>query len=436
MRSTRSSMTAGMAALALAALPAPAAAAKKPPAGTVDGLQIGVGPCVTEGTEFFGPILSALLGTAISKGVNKIGAALKAAGGSKTWKAHGSRNVDVTASEFGPCVQVIRGHFFTAPPSRGQKPQGLETLVDGGWDRLVRNGLYLAAAPDFFFEGRLSRPRATVGTLTVTPLYARMSRPIGTRLLRPGKSRHVALLMTFFAPDDAALVTEDNAAASIVLGEMTPGVGLDFKFSRAAAPPQTNPVQADPAEAENSFGGGGDTTQPLATLAWVRPPGEAPWFKLALEKTAQPLTLGVLLTETQGANGFVKFIGEVLGDEAVTGVVTTQLKNEIVPADRETAQAAAATKAATEISEYETAVVTALDKTLDCSTGTPTGAAVNEARTALRTLNKKAEGRGFEALPVTDVQILAIKPVDEAVTINANCLVAHSAVKAYASARP
>jgi hypothetical protein len=444
MRAKRYSMTAGMTAIALASagFPAPAAAAKKPPSGTFESIQVAVGDCATRGAEFFGPIISALLGTAISKGVNKIGTALQAAGNAKTWKATGSRNIDVEAKEFGKCVQVVRGRFFTKPPSLNQKPADLETVVGNGWLTLVRNGLYVAAQPDFFFEGVLDRPRVVPGALTVTPLYAKMTRPIGTRMLRPGKSRHVALFMTFFAPDTAALVTEDNAAAAVVLGEMQPGVALDFRAPPAVAavapaPAQLNSLPAFPtvgAQPSGSFAAGNDT--PITPGGWVRPPGEAPWFRLALDETAQPLTLGVLLTETQGANGFVKFLGEVLGSEAVTGAVTTQLRNEIVPADRETARAAEATKAATLVSEYETAVVTALDKTLACSTGTPTGEAVNEARTALRTLNSKAKAKGLEALPVGDTLILAIRPVDEAATINDACVAARNVVVAYARAQP
>ncbi|GEM_PF-4558950 len=407
------------------ATPAMAAKPKTDP-DTFYGTQVTQGPCVTPGQEFFGPILSALLGTLITTGVNKIGTALKTAGDEKTWKTTASRNLDITADEFstGSCVQIVRGRFFTNAPPLSRRPTDLiDTKISASWQKLAANGIYVAAQPDFFFEGRLVK--STGGqALSLTPLYARLDAPIGGRALRPGQSRHIAVFLTYFAPDKAQLVTETNAAASIVLGELQPKVARDY----------TAAIAAGPAPAANPIGGGPDA--PIAHNAYVGPVDASAWFKLALVESKQPLTLGVLVTETQEADTFLKFIGGVVGSDAVTGAVSTALKNELDPAEREKARTEEVTAAATLRTEYETALASALTKTRACSTGKPSFEAIAEARGAIRTLITKATARGFDNIGLAESDALSIKVIDPSGSVNGACAAVAVKVAALGATHP
>lgn len=398
--------------------------------------QVTQGPCVTPGTEFFGPILSALLGSLVTTGVNKIGAALRTAGNARTWRVTASRNLDLTAAEFDaqPCVQIVRGRFFTNAPPANRRPADLsDPRVINAWPTLVRNGLYLAGQPDFFFEGRLSRSSGGQA-LTLVPLYARLDSPIGRRFLRSGRSRHVAVFLTYFAPGQAQLVSESNASASVVLGELRPGVARDFTEGvRPASSPVTDELGTSLTEAIRRC-----PPRPAADAPACSEPipaSASSWFNLALVEGKQPLTLGILVTETQGADAFLSFIGGVLGSEEVTAAVSTALVSQIDPAEREEARTQAQSAAATLRGEYESALAEAIEKTNACTTGAPSFSAITEARAAIRELIEKASARGF-ASSLDETDVLAIRYTDDASGVRAACSAAEAQVRSLAVAHP
>ena len=240
--------------------------------------------------------------------------------------------------------------------------------------------------------------------------------------MRPGKSRHVALFLTYFAPDEAELVTETNASAAIVLGELKPKVAQDFTATITASGPARDELDTD-------------LRTPIATLPHVWPASSAPWFKLALVEGNQPLTLGVLVTETQEADAFLKFVGGVLGSDEVTGAVSAAVKGQLDPAEREKTRTAATTAAATLRTEYETALATAIDKTHACTAGSPSNDVVGEARAALRTFISKATARGYK-INLLEADVLAIKITDTPALINAACTSAEAKVRTIGAAHP
>ena len=86
----------------------------------VEGMQVGVGDCVTTQPPTGKGLTDTVLTALVSKGVNLIGNALTEAGKDKTWKVMGSRNLAGGAS-FPVCVQVMKANTPAVAPVAAAK---------------------------------------------------------------------------------------------------------------------------------------------------------------------------------------------------------------------------------------------------------------------------------------------------------------------------
>lgn len=368
-------------ALILAFAGIPAAHAQETP--TTEGLQVGIGNCVfapKRTGEESRALLGAIAAAAISKGVNMLGTALKNAGEAKTWTISGSRNFEAATENFPQCIQIVRGSFLTRKGSGYSLPW---TSVDPS--ALTGNGIFLASAPSFFFEGEIVSS-ADKSALSIRPLFSHFAEPIGTRLLRPGKSRNIALFIAFTAP--SASPTQPTAAsANIVLGNHKPGMQRTYLVpTKGAQDPNENDV-------------------------WHPPMGSS-WFTIAKADTRKPMTVYAVLSETQGKSGFYSFLASVAADDKVAAETRTTLERILVPGKAEEMAATEAKADDVLANTAEEKYVAALQKLETCkATATPANAAA--AKKAMREYL-----RADEALPTGFKSKLGLLSEEEIDLIN------------------
>ncbi|WP_409286764.1 hypothetical protein [Pseudomonas guariconensis] len=276
-------------------------------AGPVSELQVSIGKCMSvpppaeEGTRVLGEAVAKVL---ISSGVNYLGQAAAKAGEAKTWSIQGTRNFQAPAAEFPQCIQVVRGRFHTEGPAAG----GWALPPSSKWpadtkSQFDQRGIYLAAMPDFLFEAQVV-PSADNKAFSVRPAIATYLSPIATRFLRPSKERNIAL---FFAitPPGTKPTMENNPSASVLVGAMEPW-----------------------------------TTRKYATDSEQSSVYESPWFTIGTDDTNKSLTLTVLMTETQGEQAFLKFIGSVLTEPTVVSAANADAQDRFIPSVHRANQAA------------------------------------------------------------------------------------------------
>ena len=348
--------------------------------------QVAVGECAftSQPEAALATISSALLANAVSAGVNRLGTALAEAAKEKTLTVKASRNIEVTSQTFGPCVQVVRGWFYQDPFPMGSGDDpfaGNPKFVEAhSWfspdfitrDRFrtlwLRNQLWLAAPPEFLFEGRILMADKTA--LTIAPQYIRMNEPLFTRPLRQDPSRHVAVFLAFHTPGTSVDIAT-NPGATFVIGKLVPGE------------PRIYP---DPSSISRF------TPKTGVLNRW---PHESEWFTLAIGKDKEPWVVSAAVTEKQDANEFQAFVAEVFGSTKET--ITEQLQNVIVPEKRAAARETARTSqeaAATLLDQKEAAALTAVAACAQADT--PTAQEASDLRVALRGLNQAARGANKE----------------------------------------
>jgi hypothetical protein len=342
--------------------------------------QVAVGECAFTRQEesATAAIASALSGNAITAGVNRIGTVLAEAAKEKTLITMASRNIEVSARTFGPCVQVVRGWFYPDPfpVAAGDDPfaGSSKFAAAKAWfsddfismERFrklwLRNQLWLAAAPEFIFEGRIVA--ASNDALTIAPQYVRMNEPAFTRTLRRDGSRHVAVFLAFHEPD-TKVDLENNPAAALVLGKLKPGEVRTYP----------DPSTIGRFTAKTGF-----------VNRW---PHESGWFTLAVGESTEPWIVSAAVAEKQSANEFLAFVGEVFRTSQET--IATQLQNVIVPEKRAAARETATSARETAASAFDRMQAAALTVLAQCSTSeAPTPQQASEARAALRDWNKSA----------------------------------------------
>lgn len=328
----------------------PAPQHKAVAANTYQGVQVGVGPCVTSQPPTGKGLTDSVLTALVSKGVNLLGNALNEAGKDKTWKAMASRNLPGGAA-FPACVQVIRGRFNTDKPA-----------ADGGWLKayavpadaykiLTKNGLWPSDEPDFFFEGAIVLSDDKTAA-TIRPLVAVLNDPQGTRLTS-GSERSVVALFAFSTagtrPD-----MESNPAATVLLGSMRPGQVLKFPAS-------------------------GET--PASST-----PYEPSWFTLSEADARKPLTLTALVAETQPGNPFFAFLASIFNEDSVKKAVTDRANIVFVPGAREAAEDARTKDQRTAGDTADTKLAEAMGKLAECKAADDKDALTKAvgAKTALR----------------------------------------------------
>ena len=342
----------------------------------VSGVQVGIGECAfapvrSEGEE--GRIASVIAAAAISKGVNLLTSAVTAAAQSKTWTATGSRNFQASSKGFPQCVQVVRGKFFANKTDLGTWANSWP----GQKGPLTKNGLFIAETPDFFFEGEIAASNDS-SALAIRPVYSAFSRPIGTRLLRPGKDRSIAIFLAITVPG-AKPNLETAPAATIILGEQLPPTYKQYPL--------------------------GGTT--------YRSPLESTWFTFAKVDTLKPFTLHALVTETQGPDAFMAFIASVLSDEKVKTAITTQASQILIPSVGAAAEATEAQAAVTAANNADQKLATAITKLDACRTSAPTGlvVAASQAKVAVRDF-KVANDAAPQTERSTDISQELITKID------------------------
>ncbi len=318
--------------------------------GVVEGLQVGIGACSfaeprpKDGGEDRA-ILEALATAAISKGVNMLASAIAEAGKTKTWSAAGSRNFQASSSTFPQCVQVARGRFYLDRTDLGP----WATAWSGRSEALKSNGLFLADHPDFFFEGEFVGS-ADQAALSIRPVFSGFVEPIGTRWLRPGRKRSIAVFLSITPPGTKAAL-ETAPAATLILGEHAPG-------------------------ARRRYAKGGET---------YSGPLEASWFTFAKADATKPFTIHTLVTETQGGSDFYEFVGAVVNDDKVKQATTTGVAELLIPSVGAAASATERQTAATAQNTADERLGTALEKLSACAKAiTGQVAAGSSAKVALR----------------------------------------------------
>jgi len=341
-------------------LPACGAPPQTPPPGTpatseFQGLQVAVGDCLVAppranneagNTKAFG---AALIGAVISQGVNYIGKALTAAGAAKTWTISGSRNIQTTSAEFPQCVTVVRGSFA----ARGTTVAAW--TVPSGWpgdlqQKLATKGLNLDRSPDFIFEGEFVGS-ADQSALAFRPVIATYASPIGSRAIRPNEERNAALFLSITAPGTKPTL-ETNPSAAIVLGRLAPGSTRNFGLDSTPSSPY-----------------------------------DSPWFSLSKTDSRKPLTVHVMLSETQDESAFLTFLGAVFSDPKVTAAESAALTQILVPGAQKQADLDANSKELGLANDADAKFATAIAKLNACKSaadGPPTVSAGADARSALR----------------------------------------------------
>lgn len=388
---------------------------------TIYGTQVALGKCALrkEGAEFAAaPIVGALVASAISEGVNRIGIALNEAAQKKEVSVSAARNIEISKNNFSgdpPCLQLVRGWFYIDPSREGKEEEDLDSdpkiIASRNWidqdlklksiKTLWRNGIWLAARPDFLFEGVLASSMNGKAQ-TVIPHYTHFNEPLFTRLFRPGRTRHIAVFFAFHKPSEAAEMPT-HPAATFIIGKLAPGEVRRYPYQQKIL---------DGLEQKVTTGNGAAQENRPILNRW---PHESEWFSsLDLGDTPQPLKVSALITETEEASEFLGFVAAIFaggGKEAVT----KELQTSFVPEKRAAAEVEKA-RNETELEEKIDAAVGALKACKDSASLQNATA----ARKALREINAGAVAARIA--PVVDQSCIdQIKQTDATKTIATAC---------------
>ena len=155
----------------------------------------------------------------VAKGVSRIGAAIKAAGEAETRQVVVSRNIELSSAGMPRCLVVARGWFHPKRPEAGAAyARSEDTAFDYDADpSFIRGqGLWLAATPDFYFEGRF-KPSHNEAALALQPVYVYRGEPIATHTLRRSTARGTVLSFAISKPSKAKDLGKGQGA-TVVLG--------------------------------------------------------------------------------------------------------------------------------------------------------------------------------------------------------------------------
>lgn len=244
-------------------------------------------------------LVEALAASAISAGIDAIGAALAEAAKGTEDKAAAFRNVVVDEDHFGPCLQIVRGWFYEFATAEERATAAADTAAwSGPIDAAKRRALsarrmQLAAPPDFVFEAELVATHFDAGKddayLTLVPLFAWLGAPLSHRALRLSKARDVSVFFGFSDAGERSVAAE-GVGAGIVVGRLEPGVARRYA-----------PFEADTTATPN------------------RGPTESQWFRLKLGAQKRPMRVAALVVEHQDESAFLGFVAGVFGG-AKTGL--------------------------------------------------------------------------------------------------------------------
>lgn len=347
------------------------------PAGAVYDTQAILSTCPSDANAQSIP--AAIASAVVAKGVSRIGAAIKAAGEAETRQVVVSRNIELSSEGMPPCLVVARGWFHSKRPAAGAGYVGSDgTAFDHDADpSFIRGqGLWLAATPDFFFEGRF-KASLNKAALTLQPVYVYRGEPIATHTLRRGTARGTVLSFAISKPSKAKDLGKGQGA-TVVLGTLETNTERTFETSdKALFTCDGGPCEGD------------DFKLRLRGIA------ESDWFAIPLPDAPEPMTLQVLVSETRGASAFLKFVGEVFSD--VEDELTTALQRELIPTVGDAADEADQTAEENALSAYEKALAEAYSKLAACAEAGTDAARAAAAKAAMRTANQKARAINRDA---------------------------------------
>lgn len=333
-----------------------------------------IGSCPGDVGEAFG---IETIGTAIiSQGVNRIGAAIKAAAAEETKQVLVRRNLEVSKGEtFGPCLLVARGWYYDATmPDEDRVYVGdrSDFRYAAKIDSIQRSGLPLAGNPDFFFEARFITAQDKSAT-TLEPIFAYLDEPISKSWIRRSKSRRVMVNFALSEVGKPANFSKGQGS-TMVLGKLESGTPRVFPSGSSALVGIT---------CESAAGCTIDDAKQIMRNSY-----ESDWFSLALPSKPKPMTLQVLVSETRSASAFWKFVSDVFGD--IDESLTTDLQQALIPSTG--AAAEEEDKAGKEAlnTAYDQAYAKASTSLAACIAAPMDVSKASEARVALRALNKAA----------------------------------------------
>lgn len=355
------------------------------PENTYYGTEVSLGPCVflrKPGESALTGLLSTLGGQLITNTVDWFGKALEISakggdGDGKVESSIGRRNVEISKTSLGPCIQLVRGKFFRNP-SLVQNPQA--AWIDQYFDKSVRfgwlwnNRLWLADTPDFMFEGVIVRSEDDSAFMTI-PVYARLDEPMAQPIFRRDKDRFVTLSFQFaeigvdqdtltpsFAipigrlssKEPVKFIADRESIISLPGSEQTmlqtsPGDISDDTFddvnvgntsttrSRPGDTPDGLITSGDNDRVVNDNNTNTDDETDTGSLASspvipIGLPYESNWFQIQmLSDNPSPRRLSGLIVEIQDANASLQFLSDIINSDTSKKAITDTLSKLILP---------------------------------------------------------------------------------------------------------
>jgi len=288
-------------------------------------------------------IAAAVLPSLVSNTLDRFGKALRGTGEAQSYPVTTQRNIEVEFEVVESCMQWVRGRLLDQPPV---KPN--EVLAGLGPDesnRLAELGVYLAEAPDLFIELRL-RASADRSALTVAPTYVEYNRLLKDRSDKPGKTRGLALQLSFHGPGKAAN-SATAVGTSVVLGDLMLGSHRRFTMPYSAS---------DGFELESPW---------FPTFVSSRPKSLAT-VDSQTEIDSYPMTITATAAETRDANQFLLFLADVFDESS--GDIKEVLDTQLIKEKRDKAELDALKDSQAKIASYYTDYANAEAKLIEyCS---------------------------------------------------------------------
>ena len=223
-------------------------------------------------------ITTGLISSAISEGLNLIGNMLTEAGrDSAEPTTLATANFELK-SDTPMCLQLVRGEVFGKQPNEIPKAVLGEQLKQKEYDKLAKNQLYLAAKPDFLFEGLVLKPKM-IDAMTIKPTALWFNKPKERNIFSQSSDRSIAISFTFYGPGKT--MTDASNTGTLLTFESVPKGRM---------------IHIDPMERTDPYRG---------------QPNEGQWFTFNQAENGDPLSVAATITETRPGNKFFAFLGRV-----------------------------------------------------------------------------------------------------------------------------
>lgn len=320
--------------------------------------------------EFGGAIVTALVGSLVSKGLERFGTALQeGAEGGELPAITAQRNMMLAPGTHPNCLILVRGEFgdsgtsvapflTTDDANVAQSPSGLPDIVakrlnEFGIDNVVRLDQYIELA---------IVPASNERAMTFAPVHYQMSRSIDGS---SSGERDVTVSLAFKRAGE-----EKPVGSNVLLGGRRIGNSETFAQSRCplgedgfGLPYCVLPVQAewfgsfhpaDPAKKETkkpkSTGPQNDETDPVQNLPQTDETGAVEVSLWSTDKNSVPVTVTATIVETRKTREGLAFVASVFND------VKPKIEEELKPLYDETQRRANETAALTKLAELAGAV--------------------------------------------------------------------------------